>query len=57
MLDKVLEGVKNGKKSNDERRKRSRNKGRLSIDDMVFGTRTGMSENQFYITNYGKTSA
>lgn len=35
----------------------SRNKGRLSIDDMVFGTRTGMSENQFYITNYGKTSA
>lgn len=35
----------------------SRNKGRLSIDDMVFGTRTGMSENQFYITNYRKTSA
>lgn len=32
----------------------SRNKGRLSIDDMVFGTRTGMSENQFYITNYRK---
>lgn len=27
------------------------------IDDMVFGTRTGMSENQFYITNYRKTSA
>ena len=24
---------------------------------MVFGTRTGMSGNQFYITNYGKTSA
>lgn len=35
----------------------SRNKGRLSIDDIVFGTKTGTSENEFYITNYGKTSA
>ena len=35
----------------------SRNKGRLSIDDIVFGTKAGTSENQYYITNYGKTSA
>lgn len=35
----------------------SRNKGRLSIDDIVFGTKTGTSENTYYITNYGKTSA
>ena len=32
-----------------------RNRGRLSIDDIVFGTRTTMSENTYYITNYGKT--
>jgi hypothetical protein len=35
----------------------SRNKGRLSIDDIVFGTKSGASENSYYITNYGKTSA
>lgn len=35
----------------------SRNKGRLSIDDIVFGTKSGSSENKYYITNYGKTSA
>ena len=35
----------------------NRNKGRLSIDDIVFGTKTGVSENNYYVTNYGKTSA
>lgn len=35
----------------------SRNKGRLSIDDIVFGTKSGLSENKYYIINYGKTSA
>ena len=35
----------------------SRNKGRLSIDDIVLGTKSGTSENNYYITNYGKTSA
>ena len=35
----------------------TRNKGRLSIDDIVFGTKSGVSENNYYITNYGKTSA
>lgn len=35
----------------------SKNKGRLSIDDIVFGTKSSISENMYYITNYGKTSA
>lgn len=35
----------------------SRNKGRLSIDDIVFGTKSGTNENKFYITSYGKTFA
>lgn len=33
----------------------NRNRGRLSIDDIVFGTKTSISENTYYITNYGKT--
>lgn len=32
-----------------------RNKGRLSIDDIVLSTKSGLSNNQYYLTNYGKT--
>ena len=35
----------------------SRNMGRLSIDDIVLGMKTGSNENNYYITNYGKTAA
>lgn len=33
-----------------------RNKGRLCIDDLVFGTEEDMAENLYIITDYGKTS-
>lgn len=35
----------------------SKNMGRLSIDDIVLGMKTGSNENNYYITNYGKTAA
>lgn len=33
------------------------NRGRLCIDDIVFSTTSGYSNNQYYIKNYAKTSA
>lgn len=35
----------------------SRNMGRLSIDDIVFGMKAGSNDNNYYITNYRKTVA
>lgn len=35
----------------------SRNMGRLSIDDIVFGMKAGSNDNNYYITNYRKTIA